>query len=62
MSCACENQRMGKEKERIRRLAKVLAVMEGKTVGLYVKDDGSYDFTAEYEEIEKGIVEYITPY
>lgn len=62
MSCACENQRRGKEKERIRRLAKALAVMEGKTVGLYVKDDGTYGFTAEYDEIEKEIVEYVTPY
>ena len=62
MSCACENQRMGQEIERIRRLAKAWAKMEGVTAVLYKKEDGTYGFMPIYEEIGKRIIEYITPY
>lgn len=62
MSCACENKRMGQEIERIRRLAKAWAKMEGVTAVLYKKEDGTYGFTSISEEIVKPIVEYITPY
>ena len=62
MSCACENKRMGQEIERIRRLAKAWAKMEGVTAGLYKKEDGTYGFASISEEIGKTIVEYITPY
>ena len=62
MSCACENKRMSQEIERIRRLAKGWARMEGQTAVLYQKDDGTYGFSAISEEINNPIVEYITPY
>lgn len=62
MSCACENKRMGQEIERIRRLAKAWAKMEGVTAVLYKKEDGTYGFASISEEIGKPIVEYITPY
>ncbi|MDE7465010.1 MAG: hypothetical protein K2M59_03925 [Muribaculaceae bacterium] len=53
---------MSKEIERIRRLAKGWARMEGQTAVLYQKDDGTYGFSAITEEINNPIVEYITPY
>lgn len=62
MSCACENSRLAREKERIRRLAKSLAVMEDKTVILYRNDDGSFGFCPADEETDKQIIEYLTPY
>lgn len=62
MSCACENRRMGQEIERIRRLAKAWAKMEGETAVLYQNEDGTYGFTSISEDIVKTIVEYITPY
>ena len=62
MSCGCENKRMASEYERMRRLAKGLAVMEGVTVVLYKNDDGTFYFAKVSEEISKKIVEYITPY
>lgn len=62
MSCACENQRLGREIDRIRRLAKAMAVMEGKLVVIYRLPDGTYGFRCAGEEIEYPITEYITPY
>ena len=62
MSCACENKRMSAEIERIRRLAKAYAKIEGVTAVLYRNDDGTYGFASISEEIGKPIVEYITPY
>lgn len=62
MSCACENRRMREEIERIRRLAKAWARMEGNTAILYKDDDGTYGFTSIAEDSGKNIVEYITPY
>ena len=62
MSCACENKKMSEEYVRIRRLAKSYAQIEEVTVGLYKKDDGSYDFSPASECENKKIVEYITKY
>lgn len=62
MSCACENRRMSKELERFRRLAKALARMEDETVAIYLNEDGTYGFTSAKFEIEKEIVEFISPY
>lgn len=62
MSCACENKRMGSEIERIRRLAKAWARVEGETAALYKKPDGTYDFASAKSEIKHPIVEYITAY
>lgn len=62
MSCACENKRLGQEKGRIYRLAKAWAKTEGVTVAIYKNEDGTYGFASVSSEIEKQIVEYITPY
>lgn len=62
MSCACESRRMGRQEERVRRLAKAWAKMEGVTAVLYRDDDGTYGFTSVPESTGKNIVEYITPY
>lgn len=62
MSCACENARMSKELERVHRLAKALAKIEDDIVAIYINDDGSYGFIQVSEDIEKPILEYITPY
>lgn len=62
MSCRCENTRLGKELDRIRRLAKGLAVECGMTVALYSMDDGTYRFSTIDKEITKPIIEFITPY
>lgn len=61
MSCACENKRLAGERERMRRLAKGAAEIEGKTVALFAKEDGTYGFSVEPSP-GKHIVEYITPY
>lgn len=53
---------MSQEMERIRRLAKTWARMEGKTAVLYKNEDGTFGFTSATEEIDKIIVEYITHY
>lgn len=62
MSCACEHQRMGREIERFRRLAKAWAQMEGKTAIIYKKPDGTYGFCTYNPDTDKDIVEFITPY
>lgn len=64
MSCMCENQMKARELERMRRLAKALAKMEGNTVVLYIKADGAYDFDLadNYDETKGRIAEYITRY
>ncbi len=62
MSCACENRRMGSDKERIRGLAKAWAKNEGKTVAMYKNADGTYGFMSAELVIDKHIEEYITPY
>lgn len=62
MSCACENQKMGHEIERFRRLAKAWAQMEEKMAIIYKKPDGTYGFCTYYPDNDKDIVEFITPY
>lgn len=62
MSCSCKNKRFSQEAERMRRLAKALAVMEQETVALYKNADGTYGFSRISDELDKSIVEYITPY
>lgn len=61
MSCACEHNRYAKEMERVRRLAKTLAIIEGRTVAVTAGPDGSYSFGI-YTEEKDNIVELITPY
>lgn len=61
MSCACEQKRLSSEYERMRRLAKATAKLEHQTVALYKNNDGTYGFTTDIE-IDKPIVEYISPY
>lgn len=65
MSCGCENRKMAMELDRTRRLAKALAKMEGQTVGIYAKTDGTwcFDVIRKLNEPERNKVkEYITPY
>lgn len=61
MSCACEHKKMASEYERMWRLAKATAALEDKTVALYKNDDGTYGFTID-AEIDKPIVEFVSPY
>lgn len=61
MSCACEQKRLSSEYERMRRLAKATAKLEGQTVALYKNGDGTYGFTTDIET-DIPIVEYISPY
>lgn len=61
MSCSCENKRLSSDYERIRRLAKSAAKLNGETVGIYKKDDGTFGLANETER-DKSIIEYITPY
>lgn len=62
MSCGCENKMLGKDLERIRRLAKIWAKGENETVVIYLNDDGTYGFAPMSAEIKKPIKEYITAY
>ncbi len=52
MSCNCKNKRFSQEAERIRRLAKALAVMEQETVALYKNADGTYGFSRISDELD----------
>lgn len=61
MSCACEQKKLASEYERMRRLAKATAELNDKTVVLYQNEDGTYGFTTDIE-IDKPIIEYISPY
>ncbi len=62
MSCACNNKRLAQEYDRIWRLAKGWAKMEEATAVIYKCEDGTYGFASEIDEIDKQIVEYVTPY
>lgn len=62
MSCACEHKKMSGDLERIRKLAKAFALMEEKEVVIYRQSDGTYGFTCSNNEIDKPIIEYISPY
>lgn len=62
MSCACENRRLAMERDRIYRLAKGWAAMEGKEAVIYRNEDGTYGFGPAGIESDKEIVEYVTPY
>lgn len=62
MSCACEHKKMSSEYERILRLAKTLAQMEDESVAIYANGDGTYGFCLASLEIDKTIIEYISPY
>lgn len=61
MSCSCEQKKLASEYERMRRLAKATAKLHTKTVALYQNKDGTYGFTTD-AEINKPIIEYISPY
>ena len=65
MSCGCENKKMSAELDRARRLAKAHARLDGRTVALLRKEDGTY-YSCVSEQlndtIRKQIVEYFTPY
>ena len=52
---------MASEYERMLRLAKATAQLHDKTVALYKNDDGTYGFTTD-TEINKPIVEFVSPY
>lgn len=62
MSCACEHKKMGREHERIYRLAKAFARMEDILVAIYKNHDGTYGFSSVSEAHDKEIVEYVTQY
>ena len=53
---------MSSEYERILRLAKAFAQLEEDTVATYDNDDGTYGFCLASIEIDKTIIEYISPY
>lgn len=61
MSCSCEQKKLASEYERMRRLAKATARLHIKTVALYQNEDGTYGITTD-TEINKPIIEYISPY
>lgn len=53
---------MGRELDRIRRLAKALAKMDDAVVVIYQNADGTYGFQSVDNEINKPIIEFITKY
>jgi len=59
MSCGCENKRKASEYERMRKLAKACAVMEGCIVELRRCDDGTFTFNRTGVEGKGEIIEYI---
>lgn len=62
MSCACENRKMASDLDRIRRLAKAFAKIEGADVAVLCNSDGTYSFQLASLPTDKTIVEYVTPY
>lgn len=61
MGCACEHKRLAGELDRIRRLAKIAAALDGVTYAVYDNGDGTYGFCAA-AEARKKIVEYVSKY
>lgn len=62
MNCGCMNQKLGREKDRARRLAKALAEAKGETVGLYAAEDGTYRFAPLDAVGDKNIIEFFSPF
>lgn len=62
MSCRCQNDKMARDKERARRLAKSFAEIQGETVALWQSADGKFGFSLSKIECPHKIIEYITPY
>lgn len=60
MSCACENKKMSSDRERIRTLAKKLAVVEQQTIAIIKNSDGTYDFCPVASIDGRKVVEYIS--
>lgn len=61
MSCGCEHKKLASEYERMWRLAKATARLQGNTVALYRNDDGTFGISPDLE-INKNVMEFITPY
>lgn len=61
MSCRCEHKKLMSDLERVRRLAKGCAILEGATVGIFQRKDGTYDFELA-DKTDKPLIEFITPY
>lgn len=61
MSCGCEQKKLASEYERMRRLAKATARLQGVTVALCRNGDGTYSIATDLET-DKPIIEFITPY
>lgn len=59
MSCGCDNKKKASEYERMRRLAKACAVMEGCIIELRRCDDGTYTFNRVGVEGRGVIIEYV---
>lgn len=63
MSCACEHKKLSGEIDRMRRLAKKLAVAEGSLCVIVRHDDGTYDFMPAAAVTENlKIIEYVSEY
>lgn len=62
MSCACEQRKMACELDRVRRLAKGLARIEGEAVAIYADGAGGYGFDRASAADGKDVIEYISPY
>ena len=59
MSCGCENKKKASEYERMTRLAKTCAKMEGAIMELRLSDDGTYNFNRVGVEGKGKLIEYI---
>lgn len=59
MSCDCENKKKSSEYERMYRLAKACAKMEGAIMELRQSDDGTYSFNRVGVEGKGKLIEYI---
>lgn len=53
---------MASQYERIRRIAKAWSRMEDAVAVIFRNEDGTFGFVSAAENIQKPIVEYITPY
>lgn len=61
MSCACENKKLSKEHERMRRLAKATAILQETDVVLYKNADGTLGISTDLDT-DRQILEYLSPY
>lgn len=62
MSCMCEQKQLQSDYQRMRKLAKALAMLENSTVEIWKNADGTYQYGVIGTAGSNTVIEYITDY